>query len=570
MKIKKFIISEGKFKNILYSLKIFVLIILLTTCERNSSSLLGKGLLGYWPLKNNANDNSGNGRNALERGNLDYRVAGPEGIAGSATGFNGLNSFLEIPADKLTGLGKEDFSISAWINTSNKNEDVPGDIVSKYDPVNHRGFQLSIKTNAVTTSQTNALQINFGIDNDKISEWIDCGRPGNAVCAFSMASYQGDLYAGTCEAGKTESGHVYRYNGLDRWIDCGAPDSSNSVMALAVFNNKLYAGTAKYRLAGSSLTESENPYLGGRIFSYEGEQNWRYCGQLPETETTGGLIVYKGALYASSMYHPAGFFRYEGDTTWTDCGTPDGKRVVALAVYNGFIWASSYDGGFVYRYDGNSWTDCGRLGDNTQTYSFTVYRGRLFVGTWPSGRVYRFEDINRWTDMGRLGNELEVMGMIVHNGRLVAGTLPLAEIYSYEGDTVWTKITRLDHTPDVRYRRAWIMAEHDGRIFCSTLPSGKIYSCEFGKSVLSDNPVTPGWHHIAAVRSTDHLILYLDGKELARSEPFNPELYDLTNDEPLWIGFGPNDYFNGSLVDLRFYNRSLDVREIRWLSDYIY
>ena len=50
------------------------------------------------------------------------------------------------------------------------------------------------------------------------------------------------------------------------------------------------------------------------------------------------------------------------------------------------------------------------------------------------------------------------MGMLVHNGRLVAGTLPWAEVYSYEGDQVWKRLARLDHTPDVKYRRAWTMA----------------------------------------------------------------------------------------------------------------
>ncbi|MDD4108121.1 MAG: LamG domain-containing protein [Prolixibacteraceae bacterium] len=546
---------------------IFYLLNLLISCSGNISDSLDKDLAGHWPLNGDARDISGSGRDAIINGNIDFNVAGPDGAESAAALFNGTNAFLEIPSGKSPQPATEDFSISVRINISDASNDVTGDIISKYDPVNRKGFILSVKDNAVTTSMTNSGQLFFGIDNDRVSGWVDCGRPGNAVCAFSMTSYRGDLYAGTCEAGKTESGHVYRYNGLDRWIDCGAPDSSNSVMALAVYNNKIYAGTAKYRLAGSSLTESENSYLGGRIFSYEGEQNWRYCGQLPGTEAIGGLIVYKGSLYASSLYHPAGFFRYEGDTTWTDCGTPDGKRVVALAVYNGYIWASSYDGGFVYRYDGNSWTGCGQLGDNTQTYSFTVYRGRLFVGTWPSGRVYRFEDINSWTDMGRLGDELEVMGMIVHNGRLVAGTLPLAEIYSYEGDTVWGKVARIDNTPDVRYRRAWIMAENDGKVFCSTLPSGKIFSSEFGKNVISNDPVTPGWHHIVAAKSNDQITLYLDGKEIVKSGTFDNRLYNLDNEAPLYIGFGPNDYFNGSMADLRLYNRTLTANEIRLLSD---
>jgi hypothetical protein len=338
-------------------------------------------------------------------------------------------------------------------------------------------------------------------------------------------------------------------------------------MSLAEYNGKLYAGTGKYRLAGSSLPESENQHTGGRIFRYEGDRKWISCGQLPETEAIGGMIVYRGALYASSLYRPAGFYRYDQEKGWINCGTPDGKRVVALGVYNGYIYATSYDGGFVYRFDGTSWTNCGQLGNNTQTYSFAVYYGRLYVGTWPSGRVYLFGDINKWKDMGRLGSELEVMGMMVHNGRLLAGTLPLAEIYTYEGDTVWKKIARLDHTPDVRYRRAWTMAEHNGKVFCSTLPSGKIFSTSAGYNVMSSSALPDGWHHIAAVRTEKHLILYIDGKESVRTDLPRGFSIDMPSNIPVRIGFGSNDFFSGRMADLKIYNRRLGKREIRSLSD---
>ena len=547
--------------------KVSLFVILLSACTSGIESDLKKGLIGHWPLSGNSLDISGLGKDAFLIGEDALKAIGPDGNDGTALSFNGINSYFEIPSGKSLQPGKNDFSISIWVNSDSNQGDIPGDILSQYDSVLHKGFHLGIRSNAVTTSQANFRQVYFGIDNDMMSEWTDCGRPGNAICAFSMASYGGTLFAGTCEAGKDETGHVYRFDGDNQWIDCGSPDSSNSVMALAEFNGKLYAGTAKYRLGGSSLAESENLLKGGRIFRYEGDHKWVDCGQLPETEAIGGMIVYKGALYASSLYRPAGFFRYDGDKGWIDCTTPDGKRVVALGVYNGYIYATSYDGGYVYRYDGTSWADCGQLGNNTQTYSFAVYYGRLYVGTWPSGRVYRFEDINQWTDVGRLGSELEVMGMVVHNGRLIAGTLPLAEIYTYKGDTIWNKITRLDHTPDVRYRRAWTMAEHEGKAFCSTLPSGKIFSFQAGCNVLSPDPLGDRWHHIVAVKSKDRLILYIDGRESARSVPFDPSSFDLDNNIPLKIGFGAGDYFNGEMADLRIYNRTLTIDEIKFLSN---
>jgi hypothetical protein len=417
-----------------------------------------RGLIAHWKLVSDAKDHSGNGNDAMNRG-VDFRASGgqPGGL------FNGQSSHLEVPASPSLNLGKNDFSVAAWIYTDSAQDDVPGDIISQYDPVRRRGFHLTLKSNAgVTFNHANDRHLQFSIDDNRETPWIDCGRPGKAILAFALAVHDGSLYAGTCEPGKAESGRVYRYGGGQRWIDCGSPSTCNAVTAMAAYDGKLYVGTGKYRLGGSSLPESENPHLGGKVYRYEGGDRWIDCGQLPNVEAVGGMVVFRGQLYASSLYQPAGFFRYEGDAKWKDCGTPDGKRVEALGVYNGFLYATSYDRGHVYRFDGKTWADCGQLGDakeNTQTYSIAVYHGRLYVGTWRSGRVYRFEDIDRWTDVGRLGEELEVMGMLVHNGRLLAGTLPLAEVYAYEGQSTWKRIAQLDRTPDVKYRRAWTMAE---------------------------------------------------------------------------------------------------------------
>ena len=131
------------------------------------------------------------------------------------------------------------------------------------------------------------------------------------------------------------------------------------------------------------------------------------------------------------------------------------------------MFASSYDEGHVFRYDGERWTDCGQVGEeaNTQTCSFAVYAGKLHVGTWRTGKVDRYLADNQWEDTGRLGKELKVMGMMVHNGQLFAGTLPLAELNRFDGLDglgLWRQVGRVDLTPDVKYRRAWTMAEYAG------------------------------------------------------------------------------------------------------------
>jgi hypothetical protein len=522
-----------------------------------------RGPIAHWTLAGDAKDASAYRLDATNHG-VRFTAKGPDGKSPAAV-FDGVGSRLEVKPAPALRLGTGDFTIALWVHTPESLDDDLGDLVTLYDAKKRIGFNLSLRTNTgVTSSQPNTRQLQFGIDAGSEPKWTDEGRPGNATLAFALAVHDGHLYAGTASNAKDELGRVYRYDGSGKWTDCGAPDRSNAISAMAVHQGKLYAASSKYRFAGSALPESENANRGGGIYRHEGEKRWTEVGRLPDTEAVGGLVVYKDRLYASSLYKPAGFFRYEPDGQWTALAVPDGKRVESLGVFNGFLWATSYDGGRVYRYDGKEWKDFGQLGENTQTYSFAVHRGQLCVGTWPSGKVFRL-DGERWEDLGRLGNELEVMGMLVHNGQLYAGTLPLAEVYRYDGGQTWTKTAQLDRTLDVKYRRAWTMAQCRGKLFCSTLPSGRVHSLEAGPCVTYDRELAPGWRHIAAVKHGGVLRLYVDGKAVAESSKFDPARFDLTTGEPLVIGAGAGDSFAGTLADVRLYSRALSAEEIAGL-----
>jgi len=281
----------------------------------------------------------------------------------------------------------------------------------------------------------------------------------------------------------------------------------------------------------------------------------------------GGMVVFRGELFASSLYRPAGFFRYRGGDAWQRCPLPaDGRRVVALGVFNGYLYAGSYDSCSVCRFDGRRWEAFPSQVTSGQTYAFEVHAGELFVGTWPNGQVFRFDRGERWVSAGRLGEENEIMGMAVHNGKLYAGTLPLAEVYRLDDGPRWTWTGRLDRTPDVRYRRAWSMAIFDGRLFCGTLPSGHVHALEVGQSVTLDRALEPGWKHLAAVRDGGRLSLYVDGSHVASSSSRDATPLDLTNREPLRIGSGAYDHFRGSLSDLRLYGRAVSAGEIAGLA----
>ena len=537
------------------------------------------GLVGYWKLAGDCMDYSGAGNHGKNCG-ADLTAAGLDGRRGRAAGFNGRGRYVEVPDSPSLRFGSTGISVSVWVRTDRARDDLSGDILSKYDPENRMGFTFGIQNHAsAVNSQSNYRNLHFGLDNKLIEpSWTDCGRPGNARFVYALAVGGGDLYAGTYEAGADEVGHVYRYAGGTDWIDCGIPIACNAVRSLAFYEGKLYAGTTSHAGKGSLQPDSPNKTPGGNVYRYEGGMEWVDCGK-PGGENSGsvpGLIIFNNCLYAHAngaySSNTNGVYRYEGNEKWTYCGTPRGAW--AMSSFNGNLFCvGGYGGGIntpviaMSRYDGDTgWVPCGTLPNTVQVYAIAIYEGELYVGTWPTGTVFRWDGGEGWMDCGRLGDELEVMGMMVYNGKLYAGTLPLAQVYRYEGDgKSWTCLGRLDMTPDAAYRRAWSMAVYRGRLYCGTLPAGHIYSLEAGRNVTHDFELAFGWRHLAAVKDDDRpcrLRLYVDGEQVGTSAPFNGYEAYISNDRPLKIGFGPQDYFNGNMAELRVYNRNLTESQV--------
>ena len=505
-------------------------------------------------------------RETVATGGVTIVEGSPSG-GGTSTRFDGRGAFLTAPLAADLNVGTGDFTAALWVKLDETGLDDQGDLLSQFDPATRTGWSLSIRTNGgVTNSQVNLRQLQFGIDAGSEPVLTDAGRPGNSLYGMSIAVHAGKLYVGTCEAGATETGHVYRYDGPDKWFDCGSPDVANAVTSMAVHKGQLYVGTGKYRLKGSSLNESENPAFGGRIFRFVEPGRFEPMGQLPETEAVGGMVEFGGALYASSLYPPAGFFRQGEGSTWTKLDSPNGKRNQAMIVHDGYLWATSYDGGQVYRFDGTRWEDLGLLEANTQNYSFAVYRGDLYIGSWPSGKVYRYAGKAGFVDTGRLGEELEVMGMLVHNGGLYAGSLPLAELYRYDGDQAWKRLAQLDQTPNTKYRRVWTAATYQGDSFWTTLPTGHIHRLRAGVATSWDEPFPAGWRHVAARKQGGKLTLWVDGKQVGESVEFAAEKFPLTTKVPLQIGKGPGSTLLGTLSDVRLYRSALTADEITKLA----
>ncbi len=183
------------------------------------------------------------------------------------------------------------------------------------------------------------------------------------------------------------------------------------------------------------------------------------------------MVSYNNSLYIGTQ-EPSGaeVYRYDGGTTWTKVsqstagtiasgGTASIEGVASLAVYNGSLYAGTYDSGSageVYRYDGGtSWVrvndaggtlDQGTGTTNIQSVaSLTVYNGQLYTGTYNPGaaEVYRYGGGKTWTRIsqstaGTIASggtaAIDYIGLTtIYNNKIIFGTQKTnaAEVYAF-------------------------------------------------------------------------------------------------------------------------------------------
>ena len=572
------------------------------TEPQKPKTLLSKGLVGYWPLKGDCRDHSGQGNHGVNHGvNLQ-------------TGnFDGRKAYIEIPHQASLELGTKDFSVAAWVHTSEVVDDVLGDVVSKFDPAQRKGLTLNLKASSGGyQSSGDDRHVYFGIDNAKLSDWQDCGRPSptSNYVSNSLTVYNGNLYAAITDAKDKEDWcHVYRYEGAEKWIDCGRVGSGNTtgVMSLIVHQGSLYAATTTYDWTRVFSGDYDN----ARVYRYQGGTKWEDCGQPGSMLRINCMASYGGKLYAGGdrgmlqpgesqwKGRPYHVYEYEGGTKWKASATfpaekPHHCYPHAMAVHDGKLYVGYPN---VYSFDGQEWKFAGTPSGNTpeemlpllQVHSLEVHQGQLYAGMWPEARAVVHRGGQEWEDRGRLGAGTEVNALTVYNGMLYGGAIPFAEVTRYDGDSQWTSLRKFyspeGWTPAAvvkptaeevnEWTRVTSLTVFNGRLFASIgsctasvkdAPAdvrGKVFSIEAGKNAAYDEDLGPGWNHLLAVKKQGKLLLYVNGKLVAESAEFDPAEYDLTNRESLKIGFGEMDYFSGKIREVRLYRRALNEKEIQ-------
>lgn len=533
------------------------------------------GLIGRWKLNGDCRDHSGLGHHAINHG-VDLETGR----------FNGQGAYLEVPDAPALRFGAGDFTITASVDIAARLDDVVGDIVSKFDPAERKGFTLTVNASAGGYNSTsNTRHLFFGTDAATSGTWTDCGRPGGVSHnSDALTVFDGDLYAGTTDAPTVDDwAHVYRYKGDRAWEDCGRLGNSKTrgVYAMCVHNGALYAATS----ASHGPQPATVDY--GRVYRYRGGSEWEDLGQPGANYRLNSLASFRGRLYVCGFNigpDPGHIYVLEDNGEWRACGEFNGWPHT-MAIHDGRLYAA-YPRGEVFAYDGLEWENLGNpfvtRDECNQIHSLGVYQGELHAGTWPKGRIAVWRD-GKWIDRGRPGDSTEVIGLTVYNGSFYAGTIPRAEVFRLGGER-WTSVGRLFNPPGFEpvpvgstdwsrisdWSRSSSLTVYQGRLFASTATChrtmleaplsdelrGKVFAYTTGAAVSHDRDLGTGWKVIAAVREGRQLRLYVNSALVASSNSDAAAL-DVSTDAPLRIGFGPQSHFCGHLRDVWIYDRAL-------------
>ena len=528
-------------------------------------------LVGYWTLKGDCLDHSGSGNNGINHG-VDLR---------NGT-FNGSSSYIEIPDHASLNQGTGDFTINAWVYTEKVVNDVIGDVVSKYDPSLRRGITLSVNSGAGGYQSIGTdRHVYFGIDNARGGVWQDCGKPGagsNFMC-ISMTVYKGKLYAAGGNSNQEEGRcHVYRYEGGTKWTDCGriGTGKNTSVGPMIVHDGGLYVVTTASDIGGVN-TEGSDP---GKVYRFEGINEWIDCGQPGDNPTIYCIASYNGKLFTGGgPLTWAVYTQHESDIPYvgnrwiiSKIFPEEGSQRCfphSMMVHNNKLYAGSP---YVFSFNGKRWAYEGAPAMTEkmpQIHSMTVFRGRLCAGTGPGAQVSMYSGNEEWKLLGRAGDDgTEVNSLVVYNGKLYGGSMPRSEVCRYDDDEQWTSLKRLNEGS-----RLTSLTIYDGRLYASTGSDpgslsattdagGNVFCMEAGKVATFDLDLGQGWKQITAVRKNGILKLFINGIIVKTTSSFSQKDYNVSNNKPLLIGFGETDYFNGKIAEVRMYNRALDPDEV--------
>lgn len=273
--------------------------------------------------------------------------------------------------------------------------------------------------------------------------------------AWAMKSYGGYLYVGT--QNPNEGGEIWRYapeSGWEQLVAGGLGNIENmGVRTFVEFKNRLYASTNNHETGGEVWRMSEDR----RGVAWERVMEPGFG--TPDNTSIRGLVVYDGYLYAGTYNFPTGYevWRSPDGDNWERIleggfGSVYNFAAAVMTVHHDKLLVGTWnmdEGLEIWEWsDADGWemsAGCG-FGDphNWNAVSMKLYKGDVYVGTgnMASGaEVWRFSDGSGWEKVGPggFGNPYNVYHwyMETYRGRLYVGTMDF-KWFGFAGHELWS------------------------------------------------------------------------------------------------------------------------------------
>ncbi len=563
-------------------------------------------LVGYWSFEDGsgsqARDYSGNG-NTGTLTNMDTSADWVSGAVGTALDFDGTNDYVTVPDSNSLDFGTSDFSIAFWHKSSGTGERPifvkVGDWDTDQSPDNDKGF--IIEQNGTNKLFAGLISNNWGKYLYSVtSSTINDNTWRHFVVKFNRSANTIDIFINGVESGyTTDSSAVGGYSSADtvtntypmqigvfiladfdyhqgqlddiRIYDRALttseitslytnPTYSNKVTKVnSSQNNKLTNGlVGLWSFDGKDMSITAG---GGVDYVVSGADNTNYNGDYTNNgQTQGGQPVYEKSgggyylLFDSQMMfwalqdsitenHPCSAY-----IQWQDVNDPIGAAWEGFCEMGTPTVTAGGGGGaastIVYDRSGNNNT--GTLTNGPQPVAGKIGQGLSFDGTddyvtVPNSNTFDFGTgpftFSAWA---KTTSTAYSMLFLRYNSSGGGGQIFMSFSRGGGADTGKVELYTWNSTQEEVYRKS-----------SGTINDGQ-------------------WHHVVGVRDGGTITIYVDGAVNQGTQTGSATI-NASSDGTFGIGYNSNEggapggYFDGSLDDVRVYNRALSISEIKQL-----
>jgi|GEM_PF-1195747 len=401
----------------------------------------------------------------------------PNGTSWScAIGYNDGNLWeLEVFQDYLY-MGDDSGRLMKYDGATQSTEwTAPDGIISMTPYGDNLYFGIGGEAGAYYGSSTSGTGKVYSYDGTGDPQLIS----GNMGTGIQVLYWGPSLVTNVLYAGTSNPGKVNKYAGDTTW-EVISPELGYAVLSLVEYGGQLYAGTMS----------TSNPLSGiGKVWRCDGynpstgEYTWTLVGNNMEDQVCD-LVVYNDKLYAGTAWNGGRLYKYTPGTTvgpvtdWTLITTSGWNGVRAAYVWGDTLYLGDiqYDKfGHYTEAMGTSFTYDQSLSGSC-IYDFEYYNGYLYASAW-NGRLHRSTDGTSWSvaigyNDGNLW-ELERFGNYLYMGQ------DSGQLKRYDGTNATTEWTAPDGIISMTTDRAhplFFGIGGEAGAYYGTSGTGKVYS----------------------------------------------------------------------------------------------